>query len=139
MSTVLHDHLTKLGATMPPGYVARVGQIETFNLAEHITSTAGDLAIGRALVDAWRRGNMRSTGARRRRVATFSLSRPYKRLPVWTRRATRATSHRARRSRRYEAGQEPHEGIHYGTHFTNMRTGTGSWQIRPCVPWDPAR
>ena len=42
MSTVLPDHLTKLGATMPPGYVAQVGQLETFELPERITGTAGN-------------------------------------------------------------------------------------------------
>ncbi|KAK7927544.1 hypothetical protein PG985_004542 [Apiospora marii] len=40
---------------MPPGYVAKVGQLETFKLPERVTGTAEDRAMGRALVDAWRR------------------------------------------------------------------------------------
>ncbi|KAK6852365.1 hypothetical protein PG995_010916 [Apiospora arundinis] len=55
MSTVLPDHLTKLSATMPPGYTAQVRQLETFKLPERVTGTPGDWAMGRALVDAWRR------------------------------------------------------------------------------------
>ncbi|KAK8868928.1 Clavaminate synthase-like protein [Apiospora arundinis] len=55
MSTVLPDHLMNLSATMPPGYTAQVGQLETFKLPERVTGTPGDRAMGRALVDAWRR------------------------------------------------------------------------------------
>ncbi|KAK7982159.1 hypothetical protein PG996_009850 [Apiospora saccharicola] len=55
MSTVLPDHVMKQGATMPPGYMAKVGQLETFKLPERVAGTAGDRAMGRALVDAWRR------------------------------------------------------------------------------------
>ena len=44
-----------LGSTMPPGYAARIGLLETFTLPEHITSSPGDRALGKGLVAAWRR------------------------------------------------------------------------------------
>lgn len=47
--------LEAMGKTMPPGYTARVGQLETFVLPEKVTGSAGDRAMGKALVDAWRR------------------------------------------------------------------------------------
>ncbi|KAK3390362.1 hypothetical protein B0H63DRAFT_112316 [Podospora didyma] len=44
-----------LGQTMPPGYKAQVGQLNTFKLPERVTGSTGDMALGKALVDAWRR------------------------------------------------------------------------------------
>lgn len=43
------------GATMPPGFKAKVGCLETFQLPEQVTGSAGDMAMGKALVDAWKR------------------------------------------------------------------------------------
>lgn len=40
---------------MPPGFKAKVGCLETFQLPEQVTGSAGDLAMGKALVDAWKR------------------------------------------------------------------------------------
>jgi len=40
---------------MPPGYKAQVGQLDTFEIPDRVTGTAGDRALGRALIDAFRR------------------------------------------------------------------------------------
>lgn len=44
-----------LGKTMPPGFKAHVAELGTFVLAERVTGSVGDRALGKALVDAWRR------------------------------------------------------------------------------------
>lgn len=43
------------GATMPPGYKAKVGCLETFQLPERVTGSAGDRTMGKALIEAWKR------------------------------------------------------------------------------------
>ncbi|KAJ6187220.1 hypothetical protein N7519_002128 [Penicillium mononematosum] len=43
-----------LGSTMPPNYVARVGQLKTFTLPEKATGSPGDVEMGKALINAWR-------------------------------------------------------------------------------------
>lgn len=51
-----HCHPSEgLGMTMPPGYVAKVGHLQTFTLPERVTGSPSDFAKGKALVDAWRR------------------------------------------------------------------------------------
>jgi isopenicillin N synthase-like dioxygenase len=40
---------------MPPNYVARVGELETFRLPDEVSGHPGDVAMGHALIDAWRR------------------------------------------------------------------------------------
>lgn len=42
-------------ATIPPGYKARIGNLQTFSLPEKLTRSPGDVALGRALIDAWRK------------------------------------------------------------------------------------
>ncbi|KAI6363305.1 hypothetical protein MCOR31_007895 [Pyricularia oryzae] len=49
------EQLQRMGQTMPPGYKARVGQLETFTLPESVRGSRGDREMGKALVDAWRR------------------------------------------------------------------------------------
>jgi isopenicillin N synthase-like dioxygenase len=51
-ASVSSEH--RLGA-MPPNYVAKVGDLETFTLPSEVTGNPGDIAMGHALVDAWRR------------------------------------------------------------------------------------
>lgn len=55
MATVSNHILAKQAATMPPGYKAKVGSLETFNVPDRVTGSAGDMAMGKALVAAWRR------------------------------------------------------------------------------------
>lgn len=43
-----------LGNTMPPNYVARVGQLKTFTLPEKVTGSPGDVQMGKAMINAWR-------------------------------------------------------------------------------------
>ena len=43
-----------LGATMPPNYNARPGELQTFELPAQVTGTPKDVELGKALVDAWR-------------------------------------------------------------------------------------
>ncbi|EAW08943.1 putative 2OG-Fe(II) oxygenase family oxidoreductase [Aspergillus clavatus NRRL 1] len=44
-----------LGATMPPNYKARVGDLETFELPAVVTGSLADVDLGKALIAAWRR------------------------------------------------------------------------------------
>ena len=44
-----------LGKTMPPGYKAQVAHLETLVLPEKITGSASDRALGKAIIDTWRR------------------------------------------------------------------------------------
>lgn len=44
--------------TMPPGHKARVGQLDTFELPARVTGSVGDRAMGKALVDSWRRNGI---------------------------------------------------------------------------------
>lgn len=56
MATVARNlHQQDLGATMPPGYKAKVGCLETFQLPDSVTGSASDKAMGQALVKAWKR------------------------------------------------------------------------------------
>lgn len=43
-----------LGSTMPPNYVARVGQLKTFTLPEKATGSPTDIEMGKAMINAWR-------------------------------------------------------------------------------------
>lgn len=44
-----------LGAKMPPNFVAAVGSLQTFDLPDQVTGTPDDIALGKALIDSWRR------------------------------------------------------------------------------------
>lgn len=43
-----------LGSTMPPNYVAHVGQLKTFTLPDKATGSPSDVQLGKAMIDAWR-------------------------------------------------------------------------------------
>ena len=43
------------GNSIPPGHRAQVAQLNTFKLPERTTGSLSDHALGKALVDAWRR------------------------------------------------------------------------------------
>lgn len=43
------------GSTMPPGYTATVGRLDTFCLPSKITGSAYDRSLARAMIEAWRR------------------------------------------------------------------------------------
>ncbi|KAK2014486.1 2OG-Fe(II) oxygenase [Colletotrichum eremochloae] len=55
LASVTDYNVAKLGATMPPGHKATVAQLETFTLPDRVTGSKGDIAMGKALVEAWRR------------------------------------------------------------------------------------
>jgi isopenicillin N synthase-like dioxygenase len=40
---------------MPPNSKAQVGHLQTFSLPDRVTGSAGDRALGKAMIDAWRR------------------------------------------------------------------------------------
>ncbi|TKX19899.1 2-oxoglutarate-dependent dioxygenase-like protein 2 [Elsinoe australis] len=44
--------------SMPPGHKASIGSLQTFTLPEKITGSRGDRALGRTMVDAWRRNGI---------------------------------------------------------------------------------
>ena len=70
---------------MPPGYKARVGNLQTFELPEKLTGGPGDRALGRALVDAWRKDGILqiSMGAINSKLAetAFACSKKYFSMP----------------------------------------------------------
>jgi isopenicillin N synthase-like dioxygenase len=43
-----------LEETMPPNFVARVGNLQTFKLPDQVTGGPDDIALGKALIDCWR-------------------------------------------------------------------------------------
>ncbi|CAI7641265.1 unnamed protein product [Penicillium glandicola] len=45
---------SELGSTMPPNYVARVGQLKTFTLPEKATGSPTDVQMGKDMINAWR-------------------------------------------------------------------------------------
>lgn len=45
----------KAAATHPPGHPAELGQLASFSLPEVITGSQADLALGKAIVDSWRK------------------------------------------------------------------------------------
>jgi isopenicillin N synthase-like dioxygenase len=47
--------LSDLGKSMPPGYSAVVGNLQTFVVPDTITGSEDDRTMGRAMVDVWRR------------------------------------------------------------------------------------
>ncbi|KAJ6783930.1 hypothetical protein PWT90_09319 [Aphanocladium album] len=47
--------VTSSSSTMPPGFSARVGRLDTFRLPERITGSAADRSLARAMIEAWRR------------------------------------------------------------------------------------
>lgn len=56
MATVNNgSFMSKAAATMPPGYKAKVGNLETFTIPESVTGSAQDKAMGKALIEAFRR------------------------------------------------------------------------------------
>ncbi|POR33302.1 2-oxoglutarate-dependent ethylene/succinate-forming enzyme [Tolypocladium paradoxum] len=49
-------------ATMPPGFTATVGQLETFILPEQVSGSVSDQAMATAMIDAWRRDGILQVG-----------------------------------------------------------------------------
>lgn len=70
---------------MPPGYHAKVGNFDTFELPQHVTGCAGDAAMGRAIIQAWRRDGIlqftMTPDQKRLRDAAFAASKRFFSLP----------------------------------------------------------
>ncbi|EJT78014.1 hypothetical protein GGTG_03117 [Gaeumannomyces tritici R3-111a-1] len=61
MATASHGQvmdLEAMGRTMPPNHKARVGLLDTFELPAEVRGTAGDRAMGKAIVESWRRNGI---------------------------------------------------------------------------------
>ncbi|KAL8314954.1 hypothetical protein RB597_006902 [Gaeumannomyces tritici] len=61
MATASHGQvmdLEAMGQTMPPNHKARVGLLDTFELPAEVRGTAGDRAMGKAIVESWRRNGI---------------------------------------------------------------------------------
>lgn len=71
--------------TMPPGFRARVGNFDTFELPCSVTHCAGDEALGRAMIQAWRRDGIlqftMNPHQKRLRDAAFAASKRFFSLP----------------------------------------------------------
>ncbi|KAJ0335211.1 hypothetical protein COL922a_009580 [Colletotrichum nupharicola] len=72
LATVQDNNLAKMAATMPPGHKATVAQLETFTLPERVTGSKGDIAMGKALVDAWRRDGILQVSMNDKHKAFFA-------------------------------------------------------------------
>ncbi|KAF4890371.1 2-oxoglutarate-dependent ethylene/succinate-forming enzyme [Colletotrichum fructicola] len=72
LATVQDNNLAKMAATMPPGHKATVAQLETFTLPERVTGSKGDIAMGKALVDAWRRDGILQVSMNDKQQAIFN-------------------------------------------------------------------
>lgn len=74
-----------LKRTMPPGFRARVDNFDTFELPSRVTHCAGDEALGRAMIQAWRRDGIlqftMSPHQKRLRDAAFAASKRFFSLP----------------------------------------------------------
>ncbi len=70
---------------MPPGFRARVGNFDTFELPSGVTHCAGDEALGRAMIQAWRRDGIlqftMTPHQKRLRDAAFAASKRFFSLP----------------------------------------------------------
>lgn len=77
--------VNKFRNTMPPGYRARVGNFDTFELPSSVTHCPGDEAIGRAMIQAWRRDGIlqftMTKEQKRLRDAAFAASKRFFSLP----------------------------------------------------------
>lgn len=61
MATVSPSHIADVKAlakTMPPNHKARVGVLDTFELPAEVRGTPGDRAMGKAMVESWRRNGI---------------------------------------------------------------------------------
>ncbi|OIW31712.1 2-oxoglutarate-dependent ethylene/succinate-forming enzyme [Coniochaeta ligniaria NRRL 30616] len=71
--------------TMPPGFRAQVGNFDTFELPSSVTNCAGDEALGRAMIQAWRRDGIlqftMTPQQKRLRDAAFAASKRFFSLP----------------------------------------------------------
>jgi isopenicillin N synthase-like dioxygenase len=47
--------ITYNASTMPPGHKAVVGNLQTFELPESLSGSAADKALGKSMIDAWKR------------------------------------------------------------------------------------
>lgn len=67
--------------TMPPGFRARVGNFDTFELPSSVTHCPGDEAIARAMIQAWRRDGIlqftMTPHQKRLRDAAFAASQRF--------------------------------------------------------------
>ncbi|KAF9873463.1 ethylene-forming enzyme [Colletotrichum karsti] len=72
LATVSDYNLAQMGATMPPGYKATVAQLETFTLPDRITGSKGDVAMGKGLVDAFRRDGILQVSMNDKQQAIFN-------------------------------------------------------------------
>lgn len=54
-STLAVTSQTAATHSLPPGFTARIGQLETFTLPEKVSGSVSDKAIADAMIGAWRR------------------------------------------------------------------------------------
>ncbi|PHH72215.1 hypothetical protein CDD82_6123 [Ophiocordyceps australis] len=61
-SNIAPGPLTSPAAAMPPGFTARVGQLETFVLPEKVSGSVSDQAMAKSMINAWRRDGILQIG-----------------------------------------------------------------------------
>ena len=86
-----HSVSSDPGRTLPPGYNAKIGHLETFVIPDKITGSEGDRALGRAMINVWRRDGILqvATSPRAQPVQNraFDASRAFFRKPHYEKRA----------------------------------------------------
>ncbi len=134
-----------LGAsTMPPGFTATVGRLDTFCLPKKITGSAYDRSLARAMIEAWRRDGIFQV------AMSPQQQRIYQNANVASRRFFRRTSaekHRCVDEKSYAgyiaSGEEVTDGVaDYSEIFTvtkdlgeNDPRVAGQWPCHGPCPW----
>ncbi|KAL8408122.1 hypothetical protein RB594_006793 [Gaeumannomyces avenae] len=78
MATASHGQVMDreaMGRTMPPNHKARVGLLDTFELPAEVRGTAGDRAMGKAIVESWRRNGILQIAMSPAQEAIFTVTK----------------------------------------------------------------
>ncbi|XWW92765.1 hypothetical protein V2A60_000691 [Cordyceps javanica] len=133
-----------VGSTMPPGFTARVGRLDTFCLPDKITGSAHDRSLAQAMIQAWRRDGIFQVAmsARQQRIyqnANAASRRFFQR--------TSAEKHRCVDDKSYAgytaSGEEMTDGVaDYSEIFTVTKDlakddyrVAGQWPCHGPCPW----
>ncbi|TFB05428.1 2-oxoglutarate-dependent ethylene/succinate-forming enzyme [Trichoderma ghanense] len=65
---------SSVGHSMPPGFTAKVGRLETFTLPESVSGSVSDKAIADAMIGAWRRDGILQIGMTKSQQRTYQAA-----------------------------------------------------------------
>lgn len=73
-STAAVTAQSAVGYSMPPGFTAKVGRLETFTLPESVSGSVSDKAIADAMIRAWRRDGILQIGMTKSQQRTYQAA-----------------------------------------------------------------